>query len=322
MAGSGSSIRVVLAALVANFLIMVAKYFAFMMTGSKAMLAESFHSAADTGNQVLMLVGLRRAKLPPDQSHPYGYGKESYFWSFVVAVSIFVVGGLAALNEGIGATLLSLQGKGEMPTGVEWAIGVLSVSILVEGASFLVALKEFRKDVGKQPMSTHLRETRSSTILTVVFEDAAAVAGLVIALLGVVLTAWTGNPLFDALASVFIGIILLLVAVYLAFKTHQLLIGQSAPPKVEEDLRDLVLEAKGVRAVVELHTLHMGEDYILLNIGIQFNDNLNTADLETTIDAIERNIAARFPMVKRIFIEADSLKSGANRQVSADPDSD
>ena len=319
MSHSGSSIRVVMAALIANFLILIAKSVAFSVTGSKAMLAESFHSAADTGNQVLMLVGLKRAKLPPDQAHPYGYGKESYFWSFVVAVSIFVVGGLAALKEGIGATILALQGNGEMPTAPEWAIGVLSISIVVEGASFLVALKEFRKDVGKESMGTHMKETRSSTILTVVFEDAAAVLGLFLALVGVVLTAWTGNPVFDALASVLIGLILLLVAAYLAYKTHQLLIGQSAPAKVEADLRELVINTAGVKGLVELHTLHMGEDYILLNIGIEFDPDLTTRDLEGVIDSIERNVSQSCPTVKRIFIEADSLKSKKAPPVANDP---
>ena len=310
MAGSGNSVRVVLAALAANALIAVAKFIAFAFTRSTAMLAEAFHSVADCGNQVLMLVGLKRADKPPDRDHPYGYGKEPYFWSFVVAISIFTLGATIALYEGIHKLIEIAHGSAAAPRDQTVGLIVLGVSILIEGSSLLVALREFRRTHPGRRWGQVMRETRQASLITVLFEDAAAVGGLALALVGVGLSAVTGQPLYDALASVLIGILLVVVAFFLGWMTKKLLIGQSAPVEVEERIRGAIDQSVAVEQIVELKTLHMGENYILLNLGIEFRDDMNTTGLELAIDDIEARVKSAVPEVRRIFIEADSLRPG------------
>ena len=308
MAGHASTLRVVIAALIGNLLISLAKFVAFFLTASSAMLAEAFHSVADTGNQLLMLVGIRREQKPPDAKHPYGYGKESYFWSFVVALSIFSLGAAFAFYEG-SHKLLAIYAHGEREVGNQLAgIVVLGVSLVIEGMSFRVAMAEFKRSAGKSGLRKAVVESRSATIITVLFEDAAAVAGLAVALVGVGLTALTRNPVWDAMATLIIGIILAVVAVFLGRMTKHLLIGQSASRADEAAIAEAVKSVEGVVGIVELRTLHMGAEFILLNLGVKFQDGLVTRELEAVIDAIEHRVKAAVPEVKRIFIEADSFK--------------
>ena len=316
MAGSGAdSTRVVITALFANFIIAISKLVAWSFTRSSAMLAEAAHSLADTGNQVLMLIGLKRAARPPDRDHPYGYGKETYFWSFVVAISIFTLGAAFAFYEGT-HKLVAIFGPGESHVSDQTVgIVVLAVSIVVEGYAFLVALKAFRRDIGDVPIKQALLESRAAAVITVLFEDTAAVAGLFIALVGILLSAATGNPIFDAIATICIGIILTVVAFFLGWMTKRLLIGHSASSGVEDRIADAITQVDHVLDIIELKTLHMGRDFILLNVGVKFSPNLKTIQLEATIDEIERRVTKAVPQVKRIFIEVDSF-----RQHPRDPD--
>ena len=310
MAGHGGSTKVVVAALVGNLGIAVAKFTAWGFTRSSAMLAESFHSLADSGNQLLMLLGLKRAEREPDETHPYGYGKETYFWSFVVAMSIFTLGSAFAIYEGVHSLMSILAGAAHVQNQTI-GLAVLGVSIVLEGYSFSVALREFNRTRGDGSVAQVLKETRSAELVTVLFEDAAALAGLVVALVGISLTALTGNPIFDALASIIIGVLLAFVAFFLAAMTKRLLIGQSASARVEALIREQIIGVAGVVAIKELKTLHMGASFILLNIGVKFADSLDTRRLESVIDSIEERVKQAVPEVKRIFIEADSLRADA-----------
>lgn len=315
MAGHGGGKTAVVAALLGNLGIAAAKFVAFGFTRSSAMLAEGFHSLADTGNQALMLLGLKLAARPPDDDHPYGYGKETYFWSFVVAMSIFTLGAAFAIYEGI-HKLIEISGH----EGVHelrsqtWALAVLGVSLGLEAVSFAVAMRAFAHEKGTLTLRQAVVESRAATVITVLFEDAAALLGLVLALVGVGLTALTGNPVFDALASLAIGAVLACVAFFLAAMTKRLLIGQSATPRVEAAIRAAIEGLDGVDSVIELKTLHMGADYILLNLGVDFAEGLDTGRMEALIDAIEDRVKAAVPAVRRIFIEADTVKEAVAQQ--------
>lgn len=308
MAGHGSGKSAVIAALLGNFLIAVAKFVAFAFTRSSAMLAEGFHSLADTGNQILMLLGLRLAARPADRDHPYGYGKETYFWSFVVAMSIFTLGAAFALYEGVHKLIEIARHDGPLEVGSQmWGLAVLGVSFGLEAGSLTVAAREFAHAKGGLTVRQALAESRAATVLTILLEDLAALSGLLVALVGVGLTALTGNALFDALASIVIGGLLAAVAFFLAHMTKRLLIGQSASPRVEENIRRAIEDVEGVERIVELKTLHMGPDFILLTLGIHFRDGLQTDALEALIDDVERRVKATVPEVRRIFIEAEGL---------------
>jgi cation diffusion facilitator family transporter len=327
MAGGSSNnpLKVVLVALVGNGLIAVAKFVAYTFTGSSAMLAEAVHSVADTGNQVLMVLGLKRAQKPPDQEHPYGYGKETYFWSFVVALSIFVLGSAYALYEGVHKLLV--LGHETTGGGIEnpaWGFGVLGLSLLLEGAVWAVAVKAFWTTKGDRTIRTAFAEGREASLITVLFEDTAAVLGLLVALIGFGLTVVTGNPIYDAIATVLIGVILFVVAIFLGAMTKKLLIGQGANAAQETAIEAIVSAVDGVESIVEIKTLHMGADYILLNLGIAFQRDLQTQQLEAIIDRIEQGVKAEVPAVQRIFIEADSFRRRADEADSPDvvPDND
>ena len=307
--GGGDAKKVIMSALIANGIIAIAKFAGFFVTRSSAMLAEAFHSVADTGNQLLMMLGLNRSAKPPDRTHPYGYGKEAYFWSFVVSISIFTMGATFAFYEGI-HKLVEIYRHGAPSASYPWvAISILSVGTGVEGWSLLIAIKEYRVQMGDMGFREAIDHNRSSTIVTILFEDAAAVAGLLVALAGVVAAMVTGNPLYDALATVLIGVILAVVAFFLGYMTKNLLIGLSANDRDEAAISEAILGITDVQSIVELKTLHMGEQYILLNVGIAFRPGLTTLDLERAIDAIEEAVNVAVPSVQRIFIEADSLRT-------------
>ena len=308
---------VILTALFANLVIAIAKFGAFWFTRSASMLAEAFHSVADTGNQILMYIGLKRADKPADETHPYGYGKETYFWSFVVAISIFTVGAAFSFYEGTHKIIEVLHGTAAPVQDQTVGYIVLSISLLVEGYAFYVAMREFRRNDPDRTMREAIAANRAAAVVTVLFEDLAAVGGLCVALLGALLADITGNPLYDAIATLCIGVILAVVAVFLAFMTKRLLIGQSASPDVEKKIEEAIHTVEGVVNILELKTLHMGENYILLNLGIQFQAGMTTQDLEQTIDRIEVSVKKASPTVQRIFIEVDSFRSGPNAGLDA-----
>lgn len=299
---SGSK-KVIYAALIGNFLIAITKFFAAFLTGSSAMLSEGIHSLVDTGNQVLLLYGLRRAKLPPDERFPFGHGKEVYFWSFVVAILIFAVGSGISLYEGIQHMLH--PSHMDDPT-INYI--VLILAMIFEGFAWYFAWKEFKKVKGERDYFTAVQRSKDPTIFVVLFEDSAAMLGLMVAFLGVWLAQVTHNPIFDGLASVIIGLILGGTAIWLAIETKSLLIGESADPKVIRGIREMTQAYPEILHINEVLTMHMGPEFILVNLSVNFADNNRPDDIERVIAQLDKQIKQSFPRVKRVFVEAERQK--------------
>ncbi len=297
---SGSK-KVIYAALIGNLLIAITKFIAGGITGSSAMFSEGVHSLVDTGNQGLLLLGLRRAGQAPDATHPYGYGKEVYFWSFVVAIMIFAVGSGVSLYEGIHRLLDPHPVSRPLVNYI-----VLALAIVFEGVAWKMALSEFQAQKGKLGYLEAVRRGKDPTNFVVLFEDSAAMLGLIIALAGVALGQITGNPIWDGVAATLIGIILALVAIWLAFETKGLLIGESARREVVEAIQRLARAAEHVEAVGEVLTLHMGPNFILVNLNVGFAD-VSADEIEHSIAGLDREIKYLFPEVKRVFIEAEAI---------------
>ncbi|GAB2780768.1 cation diffusion facilitator family transporter [Halomonas shantousis] len=304
---ASESKAVIYAAMAGNTLIAVTKFIAAAMTGSSAMLSEGIHSVVDTGNQVLLLLGMHRAKKPPDAQFPFGHGKEIYFWSFVVALLIFAIGSGISLYEGI-IHILDPEPM-ESPL-INYA--VLGLGILFEGASWAFALNEFRKTKGKWGYLEAVHRGKDPSMFVVVFEDSAALLGLLAALAGVALSQWTGNPVFDGIASVIIGLILGGTAIWLAVETKGLLIGESANRSVVDNIRRLAGQAEGVETVHEVLTMHMGPDYILVNLSVHFARGTPAESIERSIVTLDRAIKQAHPHVKRIFVESESRAEAAH----------
>jgi cation diffusion facilitator family transporter len=309
-AGSGAEgghggTTAILAALAANLGIAIAKFVAFVVTGASSMLAEAIHSLADSGNQVLLLVGGRRAKRAATPEHPFGFGRDRYIYAFIVSIVLFSVGGLFALYEGVH--------KLQHPEAVKsptWALGVLVIAIFLEGFSLRTAVKETAEV--KSPRESYwrfIRTARAPELPVVLLEDTAALLGLVLALLGVGLAAITGNGIYDGLGTVAIGLLLLVVAVILAVETKSLLLGESATP---EDQRKIVaaLEA-GQFSVIHMRTMHLGPDEILVAAKIAVTHDDTAAGIARGIDDAERRIRDAVPMARVIYLEPDLRRSGA-----------
>ena len=303
---AGSSKKVIVAALVGNTLIAITKFFAAAVTGSSAMLSEGIHSLVDTGNQGLLLYGLRQSKKPPDMQFPFGHGKEIYFWSFVVAILIFALGAGISIYEGILHIL--------RPTPIENPLVnyvVLALAMGFEGFAWYFAHTEFRKTKGGWGYIEAVQRGKDPTLFVVLFEDSAAMLGLFIALLGVFLSQVTGIAHFDGIASVLIGVVLAATAMWLAYETKALLIGESANERVVNGIRRIA-EAHGeVERVNEVLTLHMGPDFILVNLSLSFRDELPAAAREVVIAKIDNELKEGFPTVKRVFIEAEAGRDPA-----------
>jgi len=280
------------------------KFTAFFFTHSAAMLAESVHSVADSSNQLLLFVGLRRAARPADELHPFGYSVERYFWGFVVAVNIFVLGAVVAIYEGTQKIL--------HPHAIEnmlWNYVALGLAAIFESSALRVAWREFRhwRREYPGPIWQQLRRAKDLTLPTVLFEDTAALMGLAIAAIGITLAHVTGLHWFDGLASVLIGVILLGVAWFLAVESHSLLLGESATRRDREKLRRAVEEDPAVERLIRLDTLQRGPDDILVALEIEFADELDTGGIERAVSRIERSIRTRVPSAQRVYIEAASL---------------
>jgi len=298
---AGSSKKVIYAALAGNAAIAILKFIAAAITGSSAMLSEGIHSVVDTGNQVLLLYGMKRAKKPADKQFPFGHGKEIYFWSFVVAILIFAVGSGVSFYEGIHRIL-----DPRAIENPELNYIVLGVAMVFEGAAWFFALNEFRRAKGKWGYIEAIQRSKDPTIFVVLFEDSAAMLGLAVAFLGVFLSQITGILIFDGIASVVIGFILGGTAIWLAWETKSLLIGESANKVVVEGIQNIVKKTAGVEHVNELLTMHMGPDYILVNLSLEFSDSMSTGEIEKTIAMIDQQVKAAYPPVKRLFIEAEA----------------
>ncbi len=300
---SASSKKVIYAALAGNSLIAVIKFAAAAITGSSAMFSEGIHSMVDTGNQVLLLHGMRKARKPPCKRFPFGHGKEIYFWSFAVAILIFAVGSGVSLYEGIIHTIHPEPMGNPLINYI-----VLGLAMLFEGAAWYFALTEFSKAKGKWGYIEAVQRGKDPTIFVVLFEDSAAMLGIVVAFLGVLLVDLTGILIFDGIASIIIGLILGGTAVWLAYETKGLLIGESANEMVIEGIREIILKYDGIDNLNEVLTMHMGPDFILVNVSIDFRDNIPASDLEDTIARMDTQIKEKFPTVKRIFVEAESRR--------------
>jgi cation diffusion facilitator family transporter len=298
---SGSK-KVILAALIGNGLIAVTKFTAATMTGSSAMLSEGIHSLVDTGNQVLLLYGLKRAARPADENFPFGHGKEIYFWSFVVAILIFAVGAGISIYEGIHHVRHPVEIKDPTINYI-----VLALAMVFEGFALFFAVVEFNKARHKNELDVWnaVRKGKDPTLFVVLFEDSAAMAGLVVAFIGIYLAQVTGIPYWDGIASIAIGCILGITAFWLAYETKGLLIGERADLPTVNGIRSILEETEGVQKINEVLTLHMGPEFILANISIEFKDDLKIGELEALINTMTRQIKTSFPVVKRVFIEAE-----------------
>jgi len=296
---SGSK-KVIYAALVGNGLIAITKFAAATITGSSAMLSEGIHSVVDTGNQVLLLHGLRRAKAPPDEEFPFGHGKEIYFWSFVVAIMIFAVGSGISIYEGIHGLLDPHPIADPVVNYV-----VLGLAMLFEGAAWYLAFREFNAIRGRRGYIEAVQRGKDPSLFVVLFEDSAAMLGLVVAFLGILLSQLTGAVWLDGAAAVVIGLILGGTAAWLAYETKGLLIGESAGHEVVREIRSIARGQEGVVGVNEVLTMHMGPDFILVNLSVTFSDAAQAPVIEYAISQMDAQIKRVFPEVKRVFIEAE-----------------
>jgi cation diffusion facilitator family transporter len=300
---SSSSKKVIYAALAGNTLITITKFIAAAITGSSAMLSEGIHSLVDTGNQGLLLYGIRQSKKPPDREFPFGHGKEIYFWSFVVAILIFAVGAGVSIYEGVRHIL-----HPEPITNVMVNYLVLAMAMLFEGAAWFFAISEFSKAKGKWGYLEAVHRGKDPTMFVVLFEDSAAMLGLLAAFIGILLTQVTGALYFDGAASIVIGLILGGTAIWLAYETKGLLIGESANEKVVRGIREIVRSQKSVEHVNEVLTMHMGPDFILVNLSVDFADAIPASEMEETVAHLDQEIKTAFPEVKRIFVEAEARR--------------
>jgi len=290
-------------AIAANLGIAVTKFAAGAASGSSAMLSEGVHSLVDTGNQLLLLLGIRRSRKPACDTHPFGRGMEQYFWSLIVAILLFGAGGGVSLYEGIER----LRHQGELGDPF-WSYVVLAVALVLEGVSWSVAWREFRRR--RRPGQGFWRALRSSkdpSIFVVLVEDTAAMAGLAVAFLGVFLGHELGKAYFDGLAALMIGAILVVVAVFLIYESKGLLMGESADSEEVRRIRALAAGDPAVGAVRELLTMHLGPDEVLLNMGVEFRPEMDAEAVALAIDRLEGGIREGVPSVKQVFIEAKSI---------------
>ncbi len=300
MAGHGSK-KVIFAALAGNSLIAVTKFAAAAYTGSSAMLSEGIHSLVDTGNQGLLLYGLKKSKQPADKRHPFGYGAELYFWSFVVAILIFAVGAGVSLYEGIQKVL-----HPHPVTDPVVAYVVLALAMVFEAVAWWVAYREFNQVRGKKSIIAAVRDSKDPTVFTVLFEDSAAMLGLVVAFAGLLGVQYLGLPWLDGAASIAIGIILGGTAVLLAYETKGLLIGEGASPEVLAKIESIIDATPAIRNLNEIRTLHRGPQDILLALSVDFIDEVTAGTVEETIYSLERTIKMEMPAVTRLFIEVQA----------------
>lgn len=314
MSAHGSR-KVVLLALGANFGIAIAKFVAFVLTRSSAMLAEGIHSLADTGNQLLLLLGMKRAAKPPDDRHPFGYKMESYFWSFIVAIMLFSLGGLFALYEGyhklheVHAALAA--GESTEMANPMVAIAVLVVSIGLEGYSWLVATKEVNLLRGEQGLWSFIEGSKSTEIIVIWMEDTGALIGLLLALVGVVLVLATGNPYFDVYSTFAIGVLMVTIAFFVARETKSLLIGEGATKTTVDQIAAIVKDTEAVVSLISMRSMQLGEDEILVAMKVQWQDGLSVQEVSQQTNALEKRIRDAIPRARYLFIEPDVFDPNA-----------
>ncbi len=295
-----SSKSVILAAFVANLFIAMVKYVVAFFTASSAMLAEAIHSTADTLNQVLLFVGLRKAARKADELHPFGFSGEAYFWSFIVAIILFTTGAIFSIYEGVH--------KLRHPAPVDHlpvALLVLAVAFAAEAVSLRVAVRKINAERGTTGLAAFLHQTKKAELVVVFLEDTAALLGLAIALAALLTEYVTGILFFDGLASILIGVLLGGTALVMGYETKSLIIGESADPALLRRVRELLLQEESIARVIHIRSLHLGADDILLAVKAEFDPRLSSMQICSLINAIEADIRRQYPEITKIFIEPD-----------------
>jgi cation diffusion facilitator family transporter len=302
MSSHGSN-KAIVFALAGNLLIAIIKYVVAFITGSAAMLAESIHSTADSFNQVLLLIGHRNAKKSPSEMHSFGYANEVFFWSLMVAVLLFFVGALFSIYEGIHKLI-----HPEKLTNIYWIFAVLISSILIEAKSFQVAFSEFRKTT-KLPFFRAVRASTQVSLIVVVLEDSAAMAGLVIVLISTIF-AWLVHPVFDAVGSIFVGLLLLAVSVLLIAEVKNLIVGESMPRDRRQVMRNVIHSFKKIRHINRMQTMVMGDNKYLVLISVDVEDSMKGSDIEDLIEQIKLELTKQIPEIGTLYIEIqDSVRN-------------
>jgi cation diffusion facilitator family transporter len=290
----------IVAAFLANLGIAIAKFFGFLVTGAASMLAESIHSVADTGNQGLLMLGRARSRRAPDTHHPFGYGRARYFWAFIVALVLFLLGGLFAIFEGIE----KLRDPHEVES-LGWAVGILAFAMVLEGLSFRTAVREARPTKGDESWWSFIRHAKSPELPVVLLEDFGALIGLCFAMTGVVLAAVTGHPSFDAMGSLAIGILLVVIAATLAWEMSSLLVGEAASPGDVAKIRRAVEDGPDVKRLIHMRTEHLGPDELLIAAKVEFRRGITVVELSRAIDEAEQRVRAVIDARAWIYLEPD-----------------
>lgn len=298
-------------ALGANVAIALAKYGAAFLTGSSSMMSEAIHSTVDCGNEVLLLIGVHRGRRPADDSHPFGYGMEVYFWALLMAVMLFGLGAGAAVLDGIRQIRHSEPIHGDIIS-----YGVLAFAAVAEGISWVFSLRTLRRSQQGRAVFEAIRRSKNPSVFAVLLEDSAALIGIAVAAAGIALSAATGRPFWDGVGSIVIALLLATTGLLLARECHGLLTGESAVPEVRRDIARTVQDWPGVANLGELATLQIGPDAVLVTMSLDFEDRLASADVERAVTAIEQELKRRHPQIARVFVEAQSLAPPAGRAVA------
>ncbi|MGN6097949.1 MAG: cation diffusion facilitator family transporter [Bosea sp. (in: a-proteobacteria)] len=309
MAAHAGSKTVIYAALAGNLLIAVTKFIAAAWTGSSAMLSEGVHSLVDTGNGLLLLYGLKRAARPADLTHPFGHGRELYFWSFIVALLVFAVGAGVSFYEGVAHIT-----EPHPATNLTVSYVVLGLSVLFEGYSWRVALREFRAAKGQLGYFAAVRQSKDPSVFTVLFEDTAALLGLLVAFLGITAAAYFERPEFDGVASILIGVILAATAIFLARESKALLMGEAALPHVQTEIMAAVSGDPDVERVNGVTTVHLGPDQIVVALSLEFKDDRSTADIEDCVERIEAKLRERRSDIASVFVKPQTSATWRERR--------
>ena len=303
MKNKNDSMSIIMFAFGANLFIAISKFIVFLLTRSSAMLAEAIHSVADTMNQILLFVGIIRGKKKADNIHPFGFASEMYFWSFVVSIILFTMGSMFSIYEGI----KKIRHPEEI-LNLKFAFIVLFIALIAEGSAFYKALQKVKGEKGKRGYIEYLRISKKSEIIIVFLEDFAAICGLLSAIFLLTLQYITKNPIYDAIASIVIGIILAIVAIFLGNEIKSLLIGESAGPAVSKKVAEIINSNDGINRVIDVKSLQLGPDDILLAIKAEFDHRLNSVEISNLINGVEKEIRETMPDIKKIFIEPDIYK--------------
>jgi cation diffusion facilitator family transporter len=304
----GESKKAIFAAIAGNIAVAISKFIAAVFTGSSAMLSEGIHSLVDTGNGGLLLLGLRRSQRPADPAHPFGHGKELYFWTLIVAMLIFGIGGGVSAYEGVLHLLNPITLKD--PT---WNYVILTLALIFESSSLFVALRAFKMVKGEQGILEAIHTSKDPSTFTELFEDCAAILGIIVAFIGVFLSHYYQNPYWDGVASIVIGLILASVAVWIAYESRGLLVGEGADQQTLKSIRELLQADPAIVRVGDLLTMHFGPHTVLLALTGLFRDDLTGRELTVAVDRLEKSIRKKHPDIKHIFIEAESLSGSRSR---------